>query len=77
MKVGDGVIDALKNESWKMRNYVTNNGKMFGASNFITRLNGTLIRMAVLSAIAEAPNITDKSKRFIVTERNVRQASSS
>ena len=31
--------------------------------------------MAVLSAIAEAPSITDKSKRFIVTERNVRQAS--
>ena len=77
VKFGDGVIDALKNESWKMRNYVTNSRpEVFEiASNFITRLNGTLIRMAVLSAIAEAPSITDKSKRFIVTERNVRQAS--
>jgi len=77
VKFGEGVIDALKNESWKMRNYVASaRPEVFGiASNFITRLNGTLIRMAVLSAIAEAPSITDKSKRFIVTEKNVRQAS--
>jgi len=77
VKWGKGVTDSLKNESWKMRNYVASaRPEVFSiASNFITRLNGTLIRMAVLSAIAEAPSITDKSKRYIVTEKNVRQAS--
>jgi len=77
VKFGEGVKDSLKNESWKMRNYVASaRPEVFSiASNFITRLNGTLVRMAVLSAIAEAPSITDKNKRYIVTEKNVRQAS--
>lgn len=76
VKFGKGFNDALKNESWKMRNYVTSSRPaVFDiASNFITRLNGTLVRMAVLSAIAEAPSIQDPSKRYIVTERHVRQA---
>tara|TARA_R110000823_G_scaffold314937_1_gene445043 strand:+ start:333 stop:1808 length:1476 start_codon:yes stop_codon:yes gene_type:complete len=67
---------ALKNESWKMRNFVSDSRPAVFeiASNFITRLNGTMTRMAVLSCIAEAPNIRDKSKRYIVTERHVRQA---
>tara|TARA_B110001450_G_scaffold218356_1_gene212735 strand:- start:422 stop:829 length:408 start_codon:yes stop_codon:yes gene_type:complete len=33
-------------------------------------------KMAILCAVAEAPSIVDKSKRFIVTEKNVIQASS-
>ena len=67
---------ALKNESWKMRNFVADSRPAVFeiASNFITRLNGTMTRMAVLSCIAEAPNIRDKKKRYIVTERHVRQA---
>ena len=67
---------ALKNESWKMRNFVADSRPaVFDiASNFITRLNGTMTRMAVLSCIAEAPNIREKKKRYIVTERHVRQA---
>jgi hypothetical protein len=76
VKFGKGVTDSLKNESWKMRNYVTSSRpEVFEiASNFITRMNGTLVRMAVLCCVAEAPSIEDKDKRFIVTERHVRQA---
>ena len=75
---GKGYNDALKNESIKMRNYVANSRpEVFEiAGNFITRLNQTMTRLAVLCCIAEAPNIKDKEKRFIVTERHVRQASS-
>ena len=76
VRFGKGVTDSLKNESWKMRNYVSSNRPAVFeiASNFITRLNGTLVRMAVLCCVAEAPSIDDKSKRFIVTERHIRQA---
>jgi len=75
---GRGFNDALKNESRKMRNYVSSSRpEVFEiAGNFITRLNQTMTRLAVLCCIAEAPNIPDKEKRFIVTERHVRQASS-
>jgi hypothetical protein len=41
---------------------------------FITRLNQNLKKMAVLCSIAEARSIKDKSKRFIVSARNVEQA---
>ena len=43
-------------------------------STFLNRMNDSIIRMAVLSCIASAPSITDKSKRFIVTGKNVQQA---
>ncbi len=74
---GKGYNDALKNESIKMRNYVANSRpEVFEiAGNFITRLNQTMTRLSVLCCIAEAPNIKDRSKRFIVTERHARQAS--
>ena len=75
---GKGYNDALKNESIKMRNYVANSRpEVFEiAGNFITRLNQTMTRLSVLCCIAEAPNIKDPSKRYIVTERHARQASS-
>tara|TARA_R100000353_G_scaffold108229_1_gene77788 strand:- start:1104 stop:2573 length:1470 start_codon:yes stop_codon:yes gene_type:complete len=78
IRFGRGFNDALKNESNKMRNYVSSSRpEVFEiAGNFITRLNQTMTRLAVLCCIAEAPNIKDKEKRFIVTERHVRQASS-
>ncbi len=78
MRFGRGFNDALKNESNKMRNYVSaSRPEVFEiAGNFITRLNQTMTRLAVLCCVAEAPNIKDKEKRFIVTERHVRQASS-
>ena len=61
-----------------MRNYVASSRpEVFEiAGNFITRLNQTMTRLAVLCCIAEAPNIKDTEKRFVVTERHVRQASS-
>ena len=75
---GKGYNDALKNESIKMRNYVANSRpEVFEiAGNFITRLNQTMTRLSVLCCIAEAPNIKDPSKRYIVTERHARHASS-
>jgi len=75
---GDDYNAALKNEWRAMRNYVTNSRpEVFDiAGNFITRLLGTLTRLSVLCAIAEAPGISDEKKRYIVTSRNVRQASS-
>ena len=78
IRFGRGFNDALKNESRKMRNYVASSRpEVFEiAGNFITRLNQTMTRLAVLCCIAEAPNIKDTEKRFIVTERHVRQASS-
>jgi len=78
IRFGRGFNDALKNESNKMRNYVSSSRpEVFEiAGNFITRLNQTMTRLAVLCCIAEAPNIKDTEKRFIVTERHVRQASS-
>tara|TARA_B110000444_G_C18845674_1_gene601804 strand:+ start:1075 stop:2565 length:1491 start_codon:yes stop_codon:yes gene_type:complete len=76
IKFGRGITDAIKNESWKMRNYVSSSRpEVFTiASNFITRLNGTMVKMAVLSCIAEAPSLPVE-QRFIVTDRHVRQAS--
>ena len=44
------------------------------ASNFTTRLLKILIKMSVLCSIAEAKDIKNKGKRFVVSGRNVRQA---
>tara|TARA_R110000803_G_scaffold86474_1_gene152815 strand:- start:1165 stop:2739 length:1575 start_codon:yes stop_codon:yes gene_type:complete len=44
------------------------------ANLFINRLYITTSKLAVLCAIAQAPYIKDKSKRFQVTGQNVRQA---
>lgn len=73
-----GFNDALKNEAWKMRNHITNTrpAVMDIASNFITRMLGTMTRISVLCCIAESAYMKDKSKRYIVTARHVNQASS-
>nr|MDB4346203.1 hypothetical protein [bacterium] len=78
IQFGKGYNDALKNESYKMRNYISDSRpEVFEiAGNFITRMNQTMVRFSILCCIAEAPNIKDKSKRYIVTARHVRQASS-
>jgi len=78
IRYADDFNAALKNEWKAMRNYVTNSRpEVFEiAGNFITRLLGTLTRLSVLCAIAEAPGISDEKKRYIVTAKNVRQASS-
>ena len=44
------------------------------ASNFTTRLLKILIKMSVLCSIAEAKDIKNEGKRFVVSGRNVRQA---
>tara|TARA_R110002167_G_scaffold12577_2_gene53503 strand:+ start:827 stop:2386 length:1560 start_codon:yes stop_codon:yes gene_type:complete len=44
------------------------------ADNFTTRMLDMLIKMSVLCCIAESPSIDDRSQRFIVTGKNVRQA---
>jgi hypothetical protein len=44
------------------------------ADNFTTRMLDMLIKMSVLCCVAESPSIKDKSKRFIVTGKNVRMA---
>lgn len=44
------------------------------ADNFTTRMLDMLIKMSVLCCVAESPSIKDKSQRFIVTGKNVRQA---
>ena len=69
---------ALRNEWLAMRNFVSNSRPevLDIAGNFITRLLGTLTRISVLCCIAEAPSISDESKRYIVTAKNARQASS-
>ena len=78
VKFGRGYIDALKNESWKLSKYATDSRPevLEIAANFVTRMNQTMIKLSVLCCIAEAPNIKNKERRFIVTERHARQASS-
>lgn len=70
--------NALRNEWLAMKNYVSNSRPevLEIAGNFITRLLGTLTRLSVLCAIAEAPSISDERKRYVVSAKNVRQASS-
>ena len=69
---------AIIREYESMRKYVESSRAeaLEIASNSITRLNNHLVRLSILCCIAEAPSITDKSKRFIVTSRNVAQAGS-
>ena len=69
--------EALRNEFKIMKRHVMHSRPevLDIAGNFITRLLGTLTKLSVLCCIAEAPSITDESKRFIVTPTNARQAS--
>ena len=73
---GKGVNDAIKNETWKFQNFVQTSrpAVMEIANNFITRMQGMMVKLAVLSCIAESgTTIRNKENRFIVTERHVTQ----
>lgn len=76
MTYTDDFRDVLQLEYQNMRNYLQNTRHEVSAiaSNFTTRLTKILIKLSVLCSVASAPSIKDKSKRFIVTGQNVRQA---
>lgn len=69
--------DVLELEYRRLMQYIDGTRKEVRkhVGTFLNRMNDHLIKMAVLSCIASAPNITDPSKRFIVTGKNVLQAS--
>ena len=70
--------DALLRECELMEEYITNSRpEVFEAmETFINRILKHIQKMAILCCVAEAPSISDKSKRFRVTHNNVLQASS-
>jgi hypothetical protein len=73
---GKGFSDAVTNETWKFQEFVQTSrpAVMEIANNFITRMQGMMVKMAVLSCIAESgTTIKTKKNRYIVTERHVRQ----
>ena len=76
MKFTDTFRAKLKVEYETMQDFIqdTHPAVRKIASNFTTRLLKILIKMAVLCSIAEARNIKNPSKRFVVSGRNVRQA---
>ena len=76
MKFGKDFNKMLLLEYETMQNFISSSDPVVRkiASNFTTRLLKILIKMSVLCSIAEAKDIKDKSKRFNVSGRNVRQA---
>jgi len=70
--------DALLQECILMERYITNSRQVVfeAMETFINRILKHIEKMAVLCCVAEAPSIPDKSKRFIVTDKHVLQASS-
>ena len=72
----DSFNDALIFEYENLAAYINNTSPHVRAvaQNFTTRLMKILMKMSVLCSIAEAPQIKDESKRFIVTGKNVRQS---
>ena len=76
MKFGKDFNKMLLLEYETMQNFISSSDPVVRkiASNFTTRLLKILIKMSVLCSIAEARDIKDKSKRFNVSGRNVRQA---
>ena len=76
MTFASGFNDALKHEYNEMKKFINNTNADVRrvAQNFTTRLLKILIKMSVLCSIAEAPNIPNKSDRFVVRVKNVNQA---
>ena len=76
MRFGEDFNKMLLVEYETMQNFISSSDPVVRkiASNFTTRLLKILIKMSVLCSIAEAKDIKDKSKRFNVSGRNVRQA---
>ena len=76
IRVSQDANDALLRECILMEEYITHSRpEVFSAvETFINRILKHIQKLAVLCCIAEAPSIKDKSKRFIVTQKNVQQA---
>ena len=76
MTYTDSATDLLDLEYENMVGYINDCGLFVRevANLFINRLYITTSKLAVLCSIAQAPYITDKSKQFVVTGQNVRQA---
>jgi hypothetical protein len=71
-----GVNDTITNETIKFQNFVHDSrpAVIEIANNFITRMQVSMVRLAVLSCIAEAPKLPKKD-RFKLTSKHVLQAS--
>tara|TARA_B100001175_G_scaffold314966_1_gene325432 strand:+ start:1917 stop:3368 length:1452 start_codon:yes stop_codon:yes gene_type:complete len=69
--------DVLLRECILMEEYIAHSRpEVFSAvETFINRILKHIQKLAILCSIAEAPSIKDKSKRFVVTGKNVEQAS--
>ena len=76
IEYGEGFSDALVNEYIKMRNYAKSCRPEIReiAQNFITRLNGQLMKLSVLCCIADRRDMKNPTEGFVVTPRHVRQA---
>lgn len=78
IRISKEANDALTRECVLMEQYITNSRQeVFEAmETFINRILKHIQKLAVLCCVAEAPSISDKSKRFVVTQNHVLQASS-
>lgn len=78
MKFSKNANDALLRECQLMEKYIESSRiEVFeSVETFINRMLKHIEKMAILCAVAEAPSIPDKNNRFVVTQKNVLQASS-
>ena len=76
IRISPNAKDALLRECILMEQYIEHSRpEVFTAvETFINRILKHIQKLAVLCAVAEAPSINDKDKRFIVTAKNVEQA---
>lgn len=76
IRISPNAKDALLRECILMEQYIEHSRpEVFTAvETFINRILKHIQKLAVLCAVAEAPSISDKSKRFIITAKNVEQA---
>jgi len=77
MQFAPNFRDSIIAETKKFEDYVQSSrpAVLALANNFITRMQGSMAKIAVLCAIAEAPTVRTKAKRFIVTDKHVQQSS--
>jgi transposase len=70
--------DALLRECILMEEYIIHSRPevFIAVETFINRILKHIQKLAILCSVAEAPSIKDKSKRFVVTAKNVQQAAS-
>jgi len=78
MRFSKNANDALLRECELMEKYIESSRlEVFeSVETFINRMLKHIEKMAILCSVAEAPSIPDKNNRFIVTQKNVLQASS-